>query len=210
MQLLSLFVFGLVVGAFQQTFGLRFGGLSRNTQCPSPLKSVDNNNFNMQAMFSTLLTAMVLNVGMGHVMMVAPVSADTGYAVTEGAADGSNSKIKKGGASTLQAGIAKTITRGVNLDGSDFHDQNLKGVAFQQSIVRDANFKGCNLVSAGFFDATLDGSDFEDADMSLSNVELAQFNRANLKNTVFREVYVVGSTLFEGKNYNSLHFLLLL
>ena len=26
----------------------------------------------------------------------------------------------------------------------------------------------------------------------------AQFNRANLKNTVFREVYVVGSTLFEG------------
>ena len=91
--------------------------------------------------------------------------------------------------------------------------------------MRDANFKGCNLVSAGFFDATLDGSNFEDAgryfivrylisyknkltfldttcarliDMTLANVELAQFNRANLKNTIFREVYVVGSTLFEG------------
>lgn len=34
--------------------------------------------------------------------------------------------------------------------------------------------------------------------MSQANVELAQFNRANLKNTVFREVYVVGATLFEG------------
>ena len=44
-----------------------------------------------------------------------------------GASDTSNTKIKKGGASTLQAGIAKTITRGVNLDRSDFHGQNLKG-----------------------------------------------------------------------------------
>ena len=34
--------------------------------------------------------------------------------------------------------------------------------------------------------------------MTSSNVELAQFNRANLKNTVFREVYVVGATIFEG------------
>jgi len=34
--------------------------------------------------------------------------------------------------------------------------------------------------------------------MSLSNVEMAQFNRANLHNTIMREVYVSGSTLFEG------------
>lgn len=37
--------------------------------------------------------------------------------------------------------------------------------------------------------------------MTSANVELAQFNRANLKNTVFREVYVVGATLFEGKGH---------
>jgi uncharacterized protein YjbI with pentapeptide repeats len=77
----------------------------------------------------------------------------------------------------------------VNLDNSDFHGQNLKGVAFQQSeilvaifytylcsrlsslpfcplltyegIVRDSDFSGCNLVGARFFDTTLDGSNFE-------------------------------------------------
>jgi uncharacterized protein YjbI with pentapeptide repeats len=86
----------------------------------------------------------------------------------------------------------------VNLDRSNFKGENLKGVAFQQSIVRDCDFRGANLYSASFFDATLDGSDFEGANMELANVELAQFNRANLKNAIFRQVYVVGTTNFEG------------
>merc|ERR1719437_374769 len=115
-----------------------------------------------------------------------------------GAETGANAKITTGGASTLQSGRTIAITRGVNLDRSDFSKQNLKGVAFQQSIVRDSNFKGSNLVGASFFDATLDGSNFEDADMSLANVEMAQFNRANLHNTIMKEVYVSGATLFEG------------
>lgn len=34
--------------------------------------------------------------------------------------------------------------------------------------------------------------------MTLANVEMAQFNRANLKNAVLKEMYVSGSTLFEG------------
>ncbi len=116
----------------------------------------------------------------------------------EGANLGENAKIKNGGASTTMQGIAKTITRGVNLDGSNFMGENLKGVAFQQSIVRDANFKNTNLFSASFFDATLDGSDFENADMTQSNLEMAQFNRANLKNAIIKEAYVVGATNFEG------------
>jgi uncharacterized protein YjbI with pentapeptide repeats len=118
--------------------------------------------------------------------------------VSDGASSGVNAKITTGGASTLQSGRTIAITRGVNLDRSDFSGQNLKGVAFQQSIVRDSNFKGSNLVGSSFFDATIDGSNFEDADMSLSNVEMAQFNRASLHNTVLREMYVSGSTLFEG------------
>ena len=125
--------------------------------------------------------------------------AEPSFAGTEGGATtAANAKITTGGASTLQSGRTIAITRGVNLDRSDFSNQNLKGVAFQQSIVRDSNFKGSNLVGSSFFDATLDGSDFEDADMTLSNVEMAQFNRANLHNTIMKEVYVSGATLFEG------------
>jgi hypothetical protein len=132
--------------------------------------------------------------------LVAAISISSPFAAhaAGGAETGSNAKITTGGASTLQSGRTITITRGVNLDRSDFHGQNLKGVAFQQSIVRDSNFKDCNLVGSSFFDATIDGSDFENADMSLSNIEMAQFKRANLHNTVMREVYVSGSTLFEG------------
>jgi uncharacterized protein YjbI with pentapeptide repeats len=115
-----------------------------------------------------------------------------------GASVGANAKITTGGASTLQSGRTIAITRGVNLDNSDFSNQNLKGVAFQQSIVRDSNFQGSNLVGASFFDATVDGSNFEGADMTLANVEMAQFNRANLKNAILKEMYVSGATLFEG------------
>jgi uncharacterized protein YjbI with pentapeptide repeats len=109
-----------------------------------------------------------------------------------GASNVANSKLAKGGASTLQSGRTSSLTRGVNLDRSDFSNQNLTGVAFQQSIVRDANFKGSNLVGASFFDATLDGTDFEDADMTQVNLEMAQLSRANLKNAIVREMYVGG------------------
>lgn len=81
----------------------------------------------------------------------------------DGASKAENAKITTGGASTLQSGRTISITRGVNLDGSDFSNQNLKGVAFQQSIVRDAKFTNSNLVGSSFFDATLDGSDFENS-----------------------------------------------
>ena len=96
-------------------------------------------------------------------LLVGSLSLSPVLAVDGGASLGSNAKITTGGASTLQSGRTIAITRGVNLDKSDFGGQNLRGVAFQQSIVRDANFKGSNLVGASFFDATLDGSDFEDA-----------------------------------------------
>ena len=97
------------------------------------------------------------------------VTPPTAYAAADdaGASKAANTKIRTGGASTLQAGRTIAITRGVNLDNSDFKGQNLKGVAFQQSIVRDTDFRGTNLVGASFFDATLDGSDFEGAGKKL-------------------------------------------
>eukprot|EP00962_Isochrysis_galbana_P018977 scaffold5505_cov129-Isochrysis_galbana.AAC.2 len=42
-------------------------------------------------------------------------------------------KIQGGGASTLQSGRRITITRGVNLDNTQWQGENLKGVAFQQA-----------------------------------------------------------------------------
>lgn len=136
------------------------------------------------------------SLAISALLSLSPVAAVD--AAEGGASNVVNTKITTGGASTLQSGRTIAITRGVNLDRSDFSNQNLKGVAFQQSIVRDANFKGCNLVGASFFDATLDGTDFEDSDMTQVNLEMAQLTRANLKNAVVREMYVGGATIFDG------------
>lgn len=142
-----------------------------------------------QLLLATLLTPLLL-------LTPAPAHAVTSEAL--GASSAANTKIATGGASTLQSGRTIAVTRGINLDRSDFSNQNLKGVAFQQSIVRDSDFRNSNLVGSSFFDATVDGSNFEGADMTLSNIEMAQFNRSILKNTVLREMYVSGSTIFEG------------
>ena len=107
--------------------------------------------------------------------MLSPLPAIAAGASSNGDAGASiaaNSKITTGGASTLQSGRTIAITRGVNLDNSNFVGANLKGVAFQQSIVRDADFSGSNLVGASFFDATVDGSNFEGAGEYTINVEL--------------------------------------
>jgi uncharacterized protein YjbI with pentapeptide repeats len=44
----------------------------------------------------------------------------------------------------------------------------------------------------------VDGSNFEGADLTQANFEMAQFNRANLKDAVVKEMYVSGATLFKG------------
>ena len=63
-----------------------------------------------------------LSVGMAVTLAFAqPV-----LAADQGASSGANAKITTGGASTLQSGRTIAITRGVNLDGSDFSNQNLK------------------------------------------------------------------------------------
>ena len=132
------------------------------------------------------------------VVILASIQPPAFALADDGASSAANAKLTTGGASTLQSGRTISITRGVNLDHSNFANQNLKGVAFQQSVVRDTDFSNSNLYGASFFDATVDGSNFNGADMTLANVEMAQFNRATMKNTVAREMYVSGATLFEG------------
>lgn len=171
-------------------------GRSPPSSSSSQLHASSNNHLPLQERVGAAAAAL-LSFGILTAPLVAPEAA---LAATGdiGASTAASAKITTGGASTLQSGRTIAITRGVNLDRSDFKGQNLKGVAFQQSIVRDSDFRGANLYGASFFDATVDGSDFEGADMSLCNVEMAQFNRANLKNTVMSEMYVSGATLFEG------------
>jgi len=108
------------------------------------------------------------------------------------------SKIGKGAASTLNSGTVKTVTRGVDLSNADFSHQNLQGVSFQQSILRDVDFTGSNLTGASFFDADLSNAHLEGAILRTANLELANLRRADVRNAVLEGAYVVGSTKIEG------------
>lgn len=84
-------------------------------------------------------------------------------------------KVPGGSASTSagmsgQRTVVKTVTRGVNLEGADFSDQDFEGISFQQSILRQADFTNCNLRNASFFDADVSGAKFTNADLRGANV----------------------------------------
>ena len=104
-----------------------------------------------------------------------------------------NSKIQGGGASTLQQGRRITITRGVNLDNTDWKGEDLKGVAFQQSVVRSANFEKANLRTASFFDADLANSNFKGAKMAEVNLEMADLTNVDLTNADLTNAYMTGA-----------------
>ena len=70
----------------------------------------------------------------------------------------------------------------------------MTGVSFQQSLIRDGNFKGAKLTGASFFDADLSGADFTGANMENVNLELANLKGASLKNAVVTEAYISGAT----------------
>ncbi|CEM19210.1 unnamed protein product [Vitrella brassicaformis CCMP3155] len=112
---------------------------------------------------------------------------------------GGKTKVVAGGASTLDQGRATIITRGVNLEGSDFSGQDLSGVSFQQSVVRNSNFAQTKLLGASFFDADLANADFTGANMKLVNLELANLRGASFRDAIVTEAYTTGSTSF-GEN----------
>ena len=116
-------------------------------------------------------------------------------AIADDAPTKSDFKIQGGGASTLQSGRRITITRGVNLDNTDWEGEDLKGVAFQQSVVRSANFKKANLFTASFFDADLSNSNFQDANMQQTNLEMADLSGADLTNVDLTNAYLTGAVL---------------
>lgn len=78
-----------------------------------------------------------------------------------------------GGSASTSSGkraVVKTLTRGVNLEGANFSEQDFEGVSFQQSILRQADFTRASLMNASFFDADLSGAKFRDADLRGVNV----------------------------------------
>lgn len=87
-------------------------------------------------------------------------------------------KLKVSGGSASTSGgqttrtVIKTVTRGVNLEGADFSNQDFNGISFQQSILRQADFSGASLRDASFFDADLSGASFRGADLRGCNVRL--------------------------------------
>jgi len=115
--------------------------------------------------------------------------------VGAGAEKAENSKIQGGGASTLQQGRRITITRGVNLDNTNWKGEDLKGVAFQQSVVRGANFEGANLRTASFFDADLSNSNFKDAEMTETNLEMADLTGVDMTNADLTNAYMTGAVV---------------
>lgn len=106
-----------------------------------------------------------------------------------------SAKISGGGASTLQSGRVIAITRGVNLDNTDWEKKNLKGVAFQQSVLRGCNFKLANLFSASFFDADLSGSSFKGANMQQVNLEMADLSNVDLTDADLSMAYMAGAVI---------------
>lgn len=134
------------------------------------------------------LTATVSLLCFMWTLLCTPVSAGNPVA---------NYKIKAGGASTFDRGSRKNITRGVNLDESNFTDQDLTGVSFQQSIVRNSKFKNAKLENTSFFDANLEFSDFTGARMNGANFELARLQGTNFTNAIATEMYVNSATRME-------------
>ena len=129
-------------------------------RCAIAMSSGESKSPKMAA--ASAVVALFGMFGVPQMHFVQPAVADPSIGGDLGANDKSNTKIRKGGASTLQQGISKSITRGVNLDGTDFSGQNLKGVAFQQSIVRNANFRGSNLVRGSLASADSDSCNIPD------------------------------------------------
>ena len=123
------------------------------------------------------------------------VGQDKQYAagVGKGAEAAENSKIQGGGASTLQGGRRITITRGVNLDNTNWKGEDLRGVAFQQSVVRGADFEGSDLRTASFFDADLANSNFKGSKMAEVNLEMADLTNADLTNADLTNAYMTGA-----------------
>lgn len=141
---------------------------------------------------------MMIGAGTLSTALFAPVETVHAAAGADEVGTDTDFKIKRGAASTLNQGIVKTMTRGVNIENANFEGKDLTGVSFQQSLVRAGNFRGSKCFTASFFDADLSNADFTGANMDQVNLELANLKGAILKDALVREAYVSGTTRLTG------------
>ena len=142
--------------------------------------------------------------GLGAAALAASLFASPAFAgQSEAVRQAGAGKIEGGGASTLQSGRIIAITRGVNLDNTVWEGKSLKGVAFQQSVMRKCNFNKAQLFSASFFDADLAGTTFVDADMKQVNLEMADLSNADLTNADLTEAYMAGAVIKDLKKIDN-------
>ncbi|MCL4203013.1 MAG: pentapeptide repeat-containing protein [Pirellulaceae bacterium] len=97
--------------------------------------------------------------------------------------------------------------------GTDYSGLHLHGVDFRaasvtargefrpdlQTILRDANFRNCNLQGANFRGAILDGADFTGADLTDANFEFASLRKVTLRNANLTGTRFFYSNLAEAK-----------
>eukprot|EP00775_Hariotina_reticulata_P002245 gene2245-2557_t len=82
-----------------------------------------------------------------------------------------------------------------DIQGQDFHGQDLRRSNFTSADCRKANFKGANLQGAYFMKAVAFKTNFEEANLSDVLMDRAVMNEANLKNAVLERAVFTRSDL---------------
>eukprot|EP00741_Cyanophora_paradoxa_P017268 tig00020961_g16679.t1 len=105
-----------------------------------------------------------------------------------------------------ESGRKKEVTRGLDLQGENFDNQDYSGKNFQTSLLRGASFKNAKLRGTNFFDADLLGADFTGADMTEAILELSNAREADFTNAVLVNAFVSSNTKWDGATITGADF----
>jgi DMSO/TMAO reductase YedYZ molybdopterin-dependent catalytic subunit len=95
--------------------------------------------------------------------------------------------------------LASKDLSGLDLLGLDAAGRELSGLIARRALLRDANFRGCQLTAADFAGANLSNAHFDGAQLvrasfASADVEGASFNGADLRGADFRGASLVGAS----------------
>ena len=96
----------------------------------------------------------------------------------------------------------KKILIGLDLDGWEPKDKDLRELQLKDCTFRGAKLAGCDLRGANLSVSNLDGADLEGADLRGADLEGASFIGANLKNADFRDCLLVAARFVDAQGGN--------